>query len=144
MKTLLAFLVLALAAIPGWTQEKSVGGLVINLGLMPASKAMQVGGHREAHEHAFTNSSGAEHLLITLADAKTGARIGDAQVVVEVRDPIGKTERRELLKTQAAGLPDYSEIFQFGSSGNYAIRVRVTPKPGARPFETRFTVNHSI
>jgi hypothetical protein len=144
MKTLLAFLVLTLAAIPGWTQEKTVGGLVINLGLMPAAKAMQVGGHREAHEHAFTNSTGAEHLLVVVVNAKTGERRGDARVVVEVRDPKGKIERKVLLRTQAAGLPDYSEIFQFGWSGKYTVRVSVTPKPGAKPVEARFTVNHSI
>ncbi len=144
MKTLIAFLVLTLAVIPGWAQEKTVGGLVINLGLMPAAKAMQVGGHQEAHEHAFTHSIGAEHLLVVVTNAKTGERIGNAQVVVEVRDPKGKTERRALLRTQAAGLPDYSEIFQFGWSGKYTIRVSVTPKPGAKPVETRFTVNHSV
>ena len=144
MKTLLAFLALMLAVIPGWTQEKTVDGLVINLGLMPAQKAMQVGGHREAHEHAFTNSTGAEHLLVVVANAKTGERLGDARVVVEVRDPKGKTERKALLRTQAAGLPDYSEIFQFGWSGKYTVRVSVTPKPGAKPVEARFTVDHSI
>jgi hypothetical protein len=144
MKTLLAFLVLALAAIPGWTQEKTVDGLVINLGLMPAQKAMLVGGHREAHEHAFTNSTGAEHLLVVVANAKTGERLGDARVVVEVRDPKGKTERKALLRTQGAGLPDYSEIFQFGWSGKYTINVSVTPTPGAKAVRTRFIVDHAV
>ena len=136
-------MVLALAAPAAWAQEKTVGGMVINLGLMTAAKAMQVDGHREAHEHAFTSSISAEHLLVTISDAKTGQRIGDAEVLVEVQDPKGKVERHPLLKTQSAGLPDYSEIFQFGWTGNYAIRVIVTPKPGAKAIETRFTVGHS-
>jgi len=136
-------MVLALAAPAAWAQEKTVGGMVINLGLMTAAKAMQVDGHREAHEHAFTSSISAEHLLVTISDAKTGQRIGDAEVLVEVKDPKGKVERHPLLKTQSAGLPDYSEIFQFGWTGNYAIRVIVTPKPGAKAIETRFTVGHS-
>src|ERR1700675_3562232 len=102
MKTLLAFLALALGAVPGWTQEKTVGGLVINLGLMPAQKAMQVGGHREAHKHEFTSPSASQQLLVVLADKKTGTRIANAQVVVEVTDPKGRAEKKTLMSTQAA------------------------------------------
>lgn len=139
-----AFATLALAATASYGQEKSVGGLVINLGLMTAAKAMQVDGHRDAHEHAFTNSSGAEHVLVTIEDAKTRQRIGDARVVVHVKDPHGMVESRPLLRTQSAGLPDYSEIFQFGTTGKYEIRVVVTPVPGAKPVEARFTADHSL
>jgi hypothetical protein len=138
-----AMVLVALTASAAWAQEKTVGGVVINLGLMTAAKAMKVDGHREAHEHAFTGASSAEHLLVTISDAKTGRRISDAEVLVEVEDPKGKIERHPLLRTQSAGLPDYSEIFQFGWTGNYAIRVIVTPKPGAKAIETRFTVGHS-
>lgn len=139
-----AVIALALTTTTSLGQEKSVGGLIINLGLMTAAKAMQVDGHREAHAHAFTNSSAAEHLLVTIEDVKTKQRIGDARVVVEVTDPKGKVESRPLLRTQSAGLPDYSEIFQFGWSGKYEIRVMVTPKPNAKPIEARFSVDHSI
>lgn len=139
-----AFAALALAATASFGQERSVGGLVINLGLMSAAQAMQVDGHREAHEHAFTNSSAAEHLLVTIEDAKTKRRIGDARVVVYVKDPKGKVESRPMLRTQSAGLADYSEIFQFGWTGKYQIRVVVTPMPNAKPVEARFTVDHSI
>lgn len=139
-----AFVALALTATASLGQEKSVGGLVINLGLMTAAKAMQADGHREAHEHAFTNSSAAEHILVSIEDAQTGRRIGDARVVVEVKDPKGKIETRPLLNTQSAGVPDYSEIFQFGWSGKYEIRVMITRTPGSKPIEARFTVGHSI
>ena len=138
------FAALALAATASFGQERSVGGLVINLGLMTAAKAMQADGHREAHERAFTNSSAAEHLLVTIEDAKTKRRIGDARVVVYVTDPKGKVESRPMLRTQAAGLADYSEIFQFGWTGKYEIRVVVIPTPDAKPVEARFKVNHSL
>ena len=144
MKTLLAFLVLMLAAIPGWTQEKTVGGLVINLGLMPAQKAMQVGGHSEAHSHEFTSPSASQHLLVVLADKKTGMRMANARVVVEVIDPKGRAEKKTLTSTQAAGLPDYSEIFEFGWTGKYTVRVSVTPTPGAKAVTARFIVNHAV
>jgi hypothetical protein len=135
---------LALAATASFGQERLAGGLVINLGLMSAAKAMRADGHREAHERAFTSSSAAEHLLVTIEDAKTRRRIGDAQVVVYVKDPKGKVESRPLLRTQSAGLADYSEIFQFGWTGKYEIRVVVMPTPGTKPVEARFAVNHSL
>jgi hypothetical protein len=131
------------AAVPAFAQQaKTVGGLVINLGLMPAEQAVHAAGHRDAHPDKFP--SGSEHLLVTLADEKTGRRIGDAQVVVEVVDPQGKAATKALLHTSAAGMPDYSELFVFGWSGKYTLRVSITPPGGAKAVKTSFTVNHTL
>jgi hypothetical protein len=65
-------------------------------------------------------------------------------VVVEVTDPHGHVDRKPLLHTQAGGLPDYSELFEFRWSGEYSIRVIITPRPDAKPIETRFTVKHAV
>jgi len=124
-----------------WAQEKTVGGLVINLGLMNAEKAVQAEGHRDAHPSKF--SGGSQHLLITLADAKSHARVANAEVVVAVRDPRGHVEEKPLLHTQAAGLPDYSELFVFGWEGRYTLSVRITA-PGAKRVETSFTLDHRL
>ena len=110
----LAALVLALAALPGTElaqQEKSVGGLTVNLG------------HRDAHPATFP--SGSQHILITVAESRGG------------------TVEKPLLRTQAAGQPDYSELFVFGWGGKYSLRVRITP-PGAKTSETTFSVGHRI
>jgi len=48
------------------------------------------------------------------------------------------------MRTRAAGQPDYSEIFEFGWSGSYDVRVSVVPNPGAKPVNTRFTVHHAL
>jgi len=123
-------------------QSRAVGGLVVNFGLVPAEVAMGAAGHSEAHPpHP---PSGSQHLLITLDDEKSGKRIGDAEVVIEVTDPHGRVDKKPLLHTQAGGLPDYSELFRFGWPGKYSIRVIITPQPGAKPIETVFIVNHSI
>src|SRR5262245_10239091 len=111
----------ALIAVPVFAQERKAGGLVINLGLMPAWQAMQVDGHREAHSHEFISRTGSQHVLIVVADEKTGRRIGDAQVVVQVTDPKGVTQKKPLARTQAGGMPDYSEVFEFGWSGTYRV-----------------------
>jgi hypothetical protein len=115
---------------------------VINLGIVPAEVALRADGHRDMHPpHP---PSGSQHLMITIDEEKTGKRIGDAEVVVEVTDPRGHVEKKPLLHTQAGGAPDYSELFRFGWEGEYAVRVTIAPRSGAKPIATRFTVHHSF
>jgi hypothetical protein len=133
----------ALLALPASAQQmRTVDGLVINFGLMSAEKAVRAEGHRDAHPEKFP--SGSQHVLVTLADAKTSRRIGDAQVEVEVIDPKGKSAMKPLLHTSAGGVPDYSELFVFGWSGTYQVRVSVSQSKGAKPVKTRFTVHHVL
>ncbi len=123
-------------------QAKTVDGLLINFGLMSADQAIHAQGHRDAHPEKFP--SGSQHILITLTDEKTAKRIGDADVVLEVIDPKGKAERKPLLHTSAAGMQDYSELFVFGWSGNYVVRVSVFQRKDAKPVKTSFTVHHAL
>ena len=123
-------------------QAKTVDGLLINFGLMSAEQAVHAQGHRDLHPEKFP--SGSQHILITLTDEKTARRIADADVVVEVIDPKGKAERKPLLRTSAAGVPDYSELFVFGWSGNYDVRVSVSPRKDAKPVKTSFRVHHVL
>jgi hypothetical protein len=138
-----SFFAVALAWTPAAAQQaSSVGGFIVNFGIVPAAVALRAEGHRDAHP---TNPpGGSQHLLITLDEEKSGKRIGDAEVVIEVTDPHGRVEKKPLLHTQGGGLPDYSELFVFGWSGEYSIRVIITPRPGAKPIEARFTVNHMV
>jgi len=133
----------ALACTPAAAQQaKTVAGLIVNFGIMPAATALRADGHRDAHPAKFPG--GSQHLLITLDEEKSGKRIGDAEVMIEVTDPHGRVEKKPLLHTQGGGLPDYSELFVFGWSGEYSIHVIITPRPGDKPIETRFTVNHTV
>ncbi len=138
-----AFLGIAFAWTPAAAQQpRAVGGYIVNFGLVPAEVALGAQGHSEAHP--AHPPSGSQHLLITLDDEKSRRRIGDAEVEIEVTDPHGRVEMKPLLHTQAGGFPDYSELFRFGWPGEYSIRVIITPRPGAKPIETRFIVNHAI
>jgi hypothetical protein len=131
-----------LAALPAAAQQaKPVAGMTVNLGIMPAAVALRADGHRDAHP--ANPPSGSQHLLITLDDEKSRARIADAEVSVEVTDPRGRVETKPLLHTKGGGLPDYSELFIFGWSGEYKVRV-VIERPGAAAIETRFTVHHAV
>jgi hypothetical protein len=133
---------LALASPASAQQSKTVDGLVVNFGIMTAAQALSAEGHRDAHP--LHPPSGSQHLLITLDDEKTRKRVGDAEVLIEVTDPRGHVEKKPLLRTQGGGLPDYSELFVFSWSGDYAIRVLITPKAGTKPVEARFTLNHKV
>jgi hypothetical protein len=140
--TLVCAAVLALSAIAAFGQQsKSVDGVVVQLGLMPAERAVHAEGHRDAHPATFP--SGSQHVLVTLADAKSGKPIADADVVVEVVNPKGGVEKKALLHTSAAGMPDYSELFVFGWSGSYSLRVSAT-RAKMKPLKTTFTVHHSL
>jgi hypothetical protein len=141
LAAILLAIVLASTAAAG-QQVKSVAGVVVNFGVMPAEVALRADGHRDMHPP--NPPSGSQHLLVMLADEKTQARIGDAAVSIEVTDPRGRVETKPMLHTQAGGVPDYSELFTFGWSGEYKIRVIITLNSGAKPIETRFTVRHSI
>lgn len=132
-----------LAAGFAWAQqEKTVDGMVINLGLMSAEKAVHAMGHDQAHPKTFPG--GSQHILITVADAKTHHPIADATVVVAVRSPNGQMEEKPLLHTQAAGFPDYSELYLFGSPGTYTLHVKVTPAHGPKTSEAVFTVHYGM
>jgi len=138
-----ALLTTALACAPVAAQQsRSMAGVVINLGIVPAGVALQADGHRDMHP--ANPPSGSQHLLITIDEEKTRKRIGDAEVVIEVTDPRGHVEKKPLLHTQAGGMPDYSELFRFGWEGEYSIHVIIAPKPGAKPIDTRFTVHHKF
>jgi hypothetical protein len=112
------------------------------LGIVRAEVALRADGHRDAHP--LHPPSGSQHLLVTLDEEQSHKRLAEPEVVVEVTDPRGGVERKPLLHTQAGGFPDYSELFKFGSPGSYSISVVITPRPGAKPVEARFTVHHTI
>ena len=131
-----------LAAPAAGQQAKTVQGLAINIGILNALMAEHADAKHGVHQGGHGN--GAEHVLVSLGDAKTAARIAGADVSVEVKDPKGKIQRKPLLAMTTAGVPDYSEVFDFGWSGKYDLRVFVTPKGGATPVTARFTVNHYI
>jgi len=133
----------AACALPAFgQQQKTIEGMVINFGLMSAERAVHAEGHRDMHPGKFP--SGSEHVLITLAEGKSGRPIGDAEVQVELRDPKGSHVAKPLLHTSPGGMPDYSELFVFGWSGAYTLDVTVMPGKGAKPLKTSFTVHHTL
>ncbi|HEX9182225.1 MAG TPA: hypothetical protein VF876_03110 [Burkholderiales bacterium] len=133
----------ALVSAPATAQQaKTVADVTIRFGLVTALQAehadAQHGTHKAGH------GSGMEHLVVTLADARTGTRIGDASVLVEVTDPKGKQQSKMLQSMVTAGYPDYSEVFHFGWSGRYTIRMTILRPGAAKPLKATFTQQHAL
>jgi uncharacterized protein involved in high-affinity Fe2+ transport len=131
----------ALLALPVYAQQKTVNGLVVNIGILKAIDAE----HSDAQHgvHKGGHGPGSQHILVSLAEEKNGARVGDAQVSIEVKNPKGVVQKKALMPMVTAGYPDYSEVFDFAWSGKYQLRVLIQRK-SARPIEATFTVGHAI
>jgi hypothetical protein len=132
----------AFVALPVSAQtEKTVNGLVINIGITNSIDAE----HSDAQHgvHKGSHGSGMQHILVSVAEEKGGARVSDAQVSIELKDPKGVVQKKALMPMVTAGYPDYSEVFDFGWSGKYQLRVRIQ-RNASKPVEARFTVNHAI
>ena len=133
----------ALVAFPAAAQQrKTVDGVVINMGILGALMAEHVDAQHGVHKGA--HGSGMEHVVVSLAEEKGGARIADAEVSVEVKNPRGVIQKKPLMAMITAGFPDYSEVFDFGWSGKYVVRVSIKRKGAARTIQASFIVNRAI
>jgi hypothetical protein len=117
------------------SHQKTVNGLIVNIGVVPVGQATEF--PPESASHGKKHPSGAKHLVVTLSDAKTGKHIQDAQVSAEIRDPKGTVHRKQLIPNETAGRPDYSEVFVLGWAGSYRIRIQVE-RAGAKPVRADF------
>lgn len=130
-----------LAGAPASAQQaKTVADVTVRYGLVEAVQAQHVdaqhGMHRGGH------GSGMQHLVVTLA--RNGVPLAGAKVVVELRDPQGGVQKKALQAMVTSGYPDYSEVFAFGWSGAYRLRVWFLLKDGTQPLEARFVHRHVI
>ena len=116
--------------------RKVVDGLAINIGVVPAAQLLRADAYeRVAHREMATNAT--HHVVVGVADARTGEPVGDARVSLELVDPRGAMQSRTLIRGDAGGQPDYSGLFRFGWSGAYKLRVNVE-RGSAAPVRTTF------
>jgi len=133
----------ALVGAPALAQQaKTVADVTIRFGIVKALEAEHVDAQHGVHKGG--HGSGMEHLVVSLADSATGAHIAGANVLVEVRDPKGRVQSKSLQGMITAGYPDYSEVFDFGWTGRYTIRMTVLRKGAARPVKASFSLEHVI
>src|SRR4026209_2349688 len=98
----------AAIAFPASAQQmKTVGGIVVNIGIVSAIDADHADAQHGVHKGG--HGSGVEHIVVALAEEKGGKRIADAEVSIEVKNPKGVLQKKPLMAMVTAGYPDYSE-----------------------------------
>jgi len=144
MRTLFVAATLAGAfTLPASAQQmKTVGGIVVNIGVVNAITAEHTDAQHGVHKGG--HGAGMEHIVVALAEEKGGARIADADVTIAVRNPKGALQKKVALPMTTAGYPDYSEVFDFGNSGKYTVTVLVKRKGADRPHEATFVINRHL
>ena len=122
--------------------KQTVGGMTIELGVMPAER---VKGHSTApgdpnamHGGTPPNSN-ANHIVVALFDAKTGARVTDAQIRAGVGNRWYNHEPDRFLEPmEISGTTSYGNFFSMQAAGIWRIHL-VIRRPGmTRPVEADF------
>jgi hypothetical protein len=137
-----ATLAAALASPALAQQMKTVGGMVVNIGIVDAILAEHADAQHGVHQGG--HGAGMEHIVVALAEEKGGARIADAEVTIAVKNPKGALQKKAALPMTTAGYPDWSEVFDFGWSGRYTVTVLVKRKGATRPAEATFVINRHL
>ena len=137
------FLAAALASAPALAQQaKTVADVTIRFGIVTALEAEHVDAQHGVHKGG--HGSGMEHLVVSLADSASGSHIAGATVLVELSDPKGKVQSKSLQGMITAGYPDYSEVFDFGWTGRYTIRMTILRQGAVKPIKASFSLDHVI
>ena len=137
LRAILVMTAAALIATPAAAEHrKMVDGLSINIGVVPAPQLLRIDAY-ERSSHRDAAAAATHHVVVGVADAKTGKPIGDASVTLALVDPRGGTQSRTLTRGDSGGFPDYSGLFRFGWSGAYKLRVKVE-RAGAAPVASTF------
>jgi hypothetical protein len=118
---------------------KTVGNVLIYLGLLPAA---MVRGHPQEHPEASMHGGVPKrtdeyHIIIALFDAKTGARIENADISARVFETGLAGEERKLEPMQIAGTT-YGNYFPMVGRGPFRIRVTIHIPGQAQPITTEF------
>ena len=122
---------------------KTTGGLAIYLGVLPAEIAK---GHSpdpsEGKMHGGTLKGRTQHhVMVAIFEARSGARVTDAEVTARVAEiGLGQTERRLESMTMDKAI-SYGNYFSMGSPGPYRIDLEIK-RPAWQPVRTIFEYSH--
>ena len=125
---------------------QTVDGMTIYLGVMPAEL---VQGHsttladpQALHGGTPPNRS-SHHIVVALFDAKTGARITDAQVRARVaHHSYGDAPDTVLAPMQINDTMSYGNFFLLEGSGAWRIRLEIRRPGVAHPVDAEFGYEH--
>ena len=126
---------------------KSLGGLTVYLGVVPAAVVQRhPADHSEASMHGGVPSgkAHAKHLLVAVFDQRTGKRITNATVIAHILEDGGKAWSVPLQPMTINGAVTYGGYTSLASAADYAIGVRVYRHlvRGEHPVQVHFTWTH--
>jgi len=122
-------------AIPD-SNRKIVDGMEVYFGIVPAESLK---GSKEAKLHGGV-PAGKDyyHVNISLFDAKTHAAIGDAQVEVQMSEPVSGGETKKLDGVTIGSTKSYGHYFRLASKNPYTVTVRIQRPGTPRTLEAKF------
>lgn len=147
---LAAAFVCALVIAPGGAADgdglqKTVGGYSIYVGVVAAGIMAFRLDHGELRMHGGVPAGlDQHHVLVSLFDAASGARVADAEVTARVSAPKRQTEEKRLLHVPLGGEIAYGNFFRMRQGERYRIEltIRRASSPGA--VEAVFDYRHRL
>lgn len=118
--------------------HQAVAGVEIYLGVVPAAMVREhPRQHPERRMHNGAMNRG-YHVMVALFEAKTGARITDAQVGARLVSPTPSGPETRLEPMTIAGALTYGNYFDMVPGGSYRIDVSVLRAGSAEPIHAIF------
>lgn len=147
---LVAFLLLLIAGVAApamadtGSDSKTVGNVVIYMGLLPAE---MIRGHPHEHPEATMHggaprASGEYHVVIALFDAKSGARIENADISARVSEIGLAGEEKKLEPMQIAGTVTYGNFFPMRGNGPFRIELVIHVPGQSQEIKAAFEHRH--
>ncbi len=120
-------------------QTKTVGGVVIYLGMVPAAVLRQLPGTYPAHEvRKIPSGKHVHHVMLALFDHPGGERITNAIVTARVAPLALGGPTRPLDPMMVAGALTYCNYFRISPSGTTVIQAEIRRPDTARVIHARF------
>lgn len=122
-------------------QTKTVGGVVIYLGMVPAAVLRQDSNNYPAHEvRKIPSGKHVHHVMLALFDRPGGERITDAVITARVAPLALGGPSKPLDPMMVAGVLTYCNYFRVSPLDTTVIQVEIRRPDAARPIRVRFIV----
>lgn len=127
----------AVRTAPGY---KSVGGMEVHLGFVPAEtlRGFPEGSVERAMHGGVPSGAGVYHVNVSLLDAASKAPIGDAKVEIRVAQAGMSGESKTLEPVVINNAPSYGNYVRMLGKSSYLITVRIQKPDSPRPVEAKF------
>ena len=125
--------------------EQTVGGITIDLGVMPAAlvQGHSMGPGAPGAASGAAQNPAAHHIVVALFDATTGGRITDARIRAGVGDRSYNHEPDQwLAEMPVNGMMTYGGYFPMGQEGLWRIHLEIYRPGVANPIEANFAYEH--